>query len=89
MILTRKNALGGRPISKFPIGVDPDTGYYGYKIGYCQSCNCALYLRTIDTQEIIEQFDYREKEVIGPREPLKHKLIRYLGGVVDKGVDKL
>jgi len=79
MIITRKNALGGRPISKFPIGVDPDSGYYGYKIGYCQRCNNPLYMRSIDVGDIMGYFGERDK----PKTPFKHKLIKWLGGSVD------
>lgn len=80
MIITRKNALGGRPISKFPIGVDPDTGYYGYKVGYCScGCNKALYFRSIDVSEIIGHFGVREeREALTTK--VRNKLICMLGG---------
>lgn len=82
MIVTRKNALGGRPISKFPIGVDPDTGYYGYKIGYCTcGCNNPLYFRSIDVAEIIGYFGIKDRgEPVGRR--VRDKLIRLLGGKI-------
>jgi hypothetical protein len=67
---------------------DPNTGAYAYKVGYC-GCGCGeeVGIRTIDLREVVNKFGFALDNLDkwkAPREPLKHKLIRLLGGKVDK-----
>ena len=39
MLLTRKNAKGGRPLKGMPIVEDPRSGRIGLHEGYCDGCN--------------------------------------------------
>lgn len=78
MIITRKNKIGGRPLSGYPFEEDPDTGYLGRKVGYCGGCNHPLLIRTIDLKEVLDTLGEGINKPA--RIPFKHKLIKYLGG---------
>lgn len=61
MLITRKNARGGRQLKTFPLV--EDHGLLGYQIGYCDcGCNEKLILRTTDTQEILAHLFHSQKE---------------------------
>lgn len=90
MLITRKNARGGRNIKTFPLKTE--NGLMGYQIGYCANCNECLLLRTIDTQELLAHLFHSQKQykdLIKKLEPnisfkikLRDWLIRKLGGNV-------
>lgn len=90
MVITKQNQNGGPTLKGFPIEEDPTTGLLGYKIGFCPcGCNEPLYMRSVDVRQIVNKFGLTLGEYdqmllkIKPKEPLKHKVIRFLGGKVD------
>ena len=92
MLITRKNLRAGRPLQGFPlIG---ERGLLGYKVGYCEGCNEPIVIRTIDVREIVDNFGVSDDfykhsfHLFGHREPIKHRVIRWLGGEVKNGFDK-
>lgn len=90
MLLTRQNPHGGPALQGYPIEEDAHTGVLGYKVGYC-GCGCGeeLLIRTIDVRQVVAKFGYsldQYYEMIGkkaPKEPMKNKIIRLLGGKVE------
>jgi hypothetical protein len=77
MFLTRRNKIAGRPLAHFPYEEDPDTGYGGYRWGYCSGCNHTLYLRKTEMEEVVSRF----YNVLGyeiPKESFKNRVTRYL-----------
>lgn len=73
MLLTRKNALGGPELRKFPIEEDEETGLWGIKIGYCKGCNEPLLMRTIDASAILAKLRYDLDEY----EKMKKSIMKY------------
>lgn len=83
MLVTRANKKGGRPLTGFPIGKDPETDCIGYKLGYCSGCNNPLLLKLGDVHEIIGYFgDPNDWQVIN-KLSIRQRLIKWLGGKVD------
>lgn len=56
MLISRKNAKGGRFLQRYPLV--HDNGALGYKIGYCSGCNEPIVMKIGDTEEVIQAFDY-------------------------------
>ena len=95
MIITKQNPSGGPALKAYTIQEDPETGLYGYPIGYCP-CGCKerLLIRTLDMREICNKFgwsltEYEEtqeevKRRLAPRLPLRHRMIKWLGGSVEE-----
>jgi hypothetical protein len=81
MLLTRKNAKGGAPLKSYTLDEDPRTGCLGLKFGYCEGCNEPIFIRTVEMRDVISQFGY-SLSMKSRREPIKHKLIKFLGGRV-------
>jgi hypothetical protein len=90
MIITRQNPKGGPALKGYPIEEDPRTGILGYKIGYC-SCGCRepLLMRIVDVRDIVEKFigcvdEYNSIiQKLRRKEPLRNKIIAFLGGRVN------
>jgi hypothetical protein len=86
MMITRKNANGGKPLTKCPL--QEENGVLGYKIGYCGGCNEPILVRTIDARDILAMLWIGEDDVknllkkLRPKIKLREWLIRRLGGYV-------
>lgn len=101
MLITRKNARGGRHLKTFPLV--QENGFMGYQLGYCAcGCNEKLIIRTTDTQEILAHLFHSQKEYkkliakLTPKNSFTERLIRWLVGklgeypvVQDRFVDNL
>ncbi len=86
MILSRKNAIGGKRLTKCPL--EEENGVLGYKLGYCGHCNEPILVRTIDAREILALLWIGEDDVKSLLKKLRPKinwrewLITRLGGSV-------
>lgn len=93
VLITRQNPNGGPALKGFPLEEDPQSGVWGYKLGYyiC-SCGCnsgeMVLIRRIDAAAVVAHFGISEEEYarikkkIGDKVPLRHKIIKLLGGKV-------
>ena len=89
MILSRQHPKGGPVLKGYPLEEDPATGVLGHKVGYCP-CGCMepLLIRTVDLREVVAKFGRSLEEHerwykrLKPKTPLKHRMIRFLGGRV-------
>lgn len=79
MFITRQNLRGGAKLRGFPLAEDKDSGFLGYKIGYCSGCNKDLLMRTIEIGQVVEKF-YHTLEG-KKRRSLRERIIQFLGGV--------
>lgn len=87
MLLTRKNPLGGRRLTTFPIVQDKDTGQAGFKLGYCRHGEEIVCLIG-DASEIAKHFgtvvnDYYKvisklQKDQAPRVPITVRLAKWL-----------
>ena len=90
VLLTRQHPKGGPVLKGYPLMEDPETGMWGYKVGYCP-CGCGqpLLIRTVDVRDIVNRFGTTLEEYkrwtakLKPKTPLKHRMIRFLGGRVE------
>lgn len=86
MMISRKNLRGGRRLEGFPLV--EEQGLLGYKVGYCEGCNEPIVIRTIDVREVVDNFGvsddvYRRSfNLFKDRQPMKHRVIHWLGGEV-------
>ena len=84
MLITRKNANGGRQLKTFPLV--QENGLLGYQLGYCPNCNERLLLRTLDTQEVLAHLFHSQKQYkklihnLTPKISLQRRFIRWLIG---------
>lgn len=91
MLVTKKNMLGGRELTKFHI--EEENGVWGYKVGYCScGCNEPLLIRTIDLKDIVDQFgisleayNYMKEafKKFRPRVTVRQRMINFLSKSVD------
>lgn len=89
MLITKQNPNGGPALKGFPIEEDSNSGMLGYKLGYI-SCDCGKHetvlMRTVDTRQIVNKFGMSLDEYdqnllkLKPKEPLRDRIIRFLGG---------
>lgn len=73
MFLTRRNKIAGRPLNHFPYEEDPDTGFGGYRWGYCGGCNNPIFLRRKEMEEVLNRFDHVLHPII-TRKPIKKRV---------------
>lgn len=92
VIISKQNPNGGPTLKGFPIEEDPDSGMLGYKLGYI-ACQCgrqdSVLMRTVDCRQIVNKFGMSLDEYdrsllkLKPKEPIRNRLIKFLGGKVD------
>lgn len=86
MMISRKNLKAGRGLTGFPLHTEERTGTLGYKLGYCEGCNEAICLRTIDTQEVLAYLFHSAKQYknliqkLTPKISFRLRFIKWLVG---------
>ena len=96
MLITKQNPNGGPALKGFPIAEDTESGMLGYKVGYLDfNCECGKHvydqvlMRTVDTRQIVNKFGMSLDEYdrhllkLKPKDSLRVRIIRFLGGKVD------
>jgi hypothetical protein len=87
MLLTRKNPIGGRRLTTFPIVEEPRTKQAGFKLGYCP-CGEEIVCSIGDATEVAQNFgtsinEYRHlidkvKANQVPKVPLSVRMAKWL-----------
>ncbi len=93
MIITRKSPLGGRPLEDFHFPLHTDKqGNLGFLVGYVpkeSGVGDKILIRISDAESVANKFglavnDFQERfKELKPKQTLREKLIRLLGGSVD------
>jgi len=75
----------------YPIGEDPETGLFAYRLGYCEcGCNKPIGIRTVDLREVLshfklalDEYELWKSKLRKPKVPLRHRIIKLLGGKIE------
>lgn len=82
MLISRKNQIGGRRLTSFPIR--EEQGTLGYLLGYCRGCNESLLMALQDRDELIATFHCSDetlkkvKQILTPKFSLEQKFRKWV-----------
>lgn len=82
MYVSRKNLVGGRRLTHFPIRQEGDR--LGYLLGYCGGCNEQILMGMQDRDELVATFHCSDetyqklKQILTPKFSLEQKFRRWV-----------